>query len=643
MALTVGIDIRDQSLPFMIEIMDTATGLPDQQYLLPINPESYRKSNPTRATITQTMGGAFQDNKGNGISKISLQGTFGYLGTLPGGPGSSINSDEKDGWGLAMELEATFLDFYDRFGTYNSWGSPVKAPVDPNNLPELRFYNYTDLDFFVVQVDRFDLARTTSRRLLYQYDLQMSVIRRIKQPSITADEMAELLKVITEPKPLTFWENALEWYQAVNGAMSDVQNDLAQLNQDISRVGGAVNGFMQNFSDMINAPFGLLNTITETTDGILNKISNMVNIPHEFVNDLRETKRAMLQLGLRPDLFGDSSTVTITPNSADTSSTEIMTAPIPASTGMESLGVVVMNNPETTLFDPSLEIPKEIAASVAQVTRDDTLETIARKTLGDANGWKRIALLNGLEYPFIVIHLADSLTPAIEWGSLAADAGVGANIIHVTDLTPQAGELLLLDDGTNQEIATVESTDHSIITLEAPLENAYVKGTAVTRHERMLSVMKPGDELQIPGGASSGAAITGDQQEDFYTRIYGTDEYLDDNGEQSADPLGDVRTVSGIDNLAQALQHRLRTTRGELASLGHPTYGSYLPMIIGKIGISLWYQRALLEAEVTMLEDPRVKRINSVKFTIDGTAVYLDADVLPINRTASTKMSIIVN
>jgi len=624
--------------------MDTASGLPDKQYLLLINPETYRKSNPIRAIVTQTQGGGWEDNVGMGLPTIAIQGTFGFLGTLQGGPGISINSDEKDGWGLAMELEATFLDFYDRFGTYNSYGSRTPDPVDPNHLPELRFYNYTDADFYVVQVDRFDLSRSVQRKLLYQYDIQLKVLRRVKQPSISEDDLIHLLTVTQPPQSLSFWQKALALYTSVSGVISDVINTGAEIEQDISTIAGAVNGFLQGITDLIMCPIGLLQSVEGAVDGILNKVSDLTGIPHEFINDLRELKRNMMQLGLRPDIFSDTTpTVDAVTASATAHAAEIMTVPIPSSSTAQSLGLVVMNTPETTLFDPSLETQQEIAASVTPITLDDTLESIARKTLGDATAWKRIAQLNGLEYPFIVIHTIDSLSQALQWGSLTADANAGTSTIYIADFTPQNGELLMLDDGNNQEIVTIESMDGLILTLEAPLENSFAQGTTVTRHERMLSVMKPGDQVLIPGGASTGAAITGDQQAEFYTRIYGTDELLADDGTQTADPFGDLATVSGIANLAQALQHRLRTLRGELASLGHPTYGSYLPMIVGKIGVNLWYQRALLEAEVTMMEDPRVKNIGAVTFTIDGSAVFLEADVYPINQTASTRMSILVN
>ena len=46
--------------------------------------------------------------------------------------------------------------------------------------------------------------------------------------------------------------------------------------------------------------------------------------------------------------------------------------------------------------------------------------------------------------------------------------------------------------------------------------------------------------------------------------------------------VGDLRRVSGLDNLRQALQLRLLTEEGALTELGHPRYGSRLNSLIGE-------------------------------------------------------------
>lgn len=45
---------------------------------------------------------------------------------------------------------------------------------------------------------------------------------------------------------------------------------------------------------------------------------------------------------------------------------------------------------------------------------------------------------------------------------------------------------------------------------------------------------------------------------------------------------GDFDTIKGRDLMVQAIRHRLMTRKGELASLGHPEYGSLLEEVIGE-------------------------------------------------------------
>ena len=79
--------------------------------------------------------------------------------------------------------------------------------------------------------------------------------------------------------------------------------------------------------------------------------------------------------------------------------------------------------------------------------------------------------------------------------------------------------------------------------------------------------------------------------------------------------LQDFETVSGIDNLVQALTLRLLVDRGELDGLGHPRYGSRIRDLIGEP-----LDRANLEllrryVRQELLRDPRVEEVLQVSVT----------------------------
>jgi phage baseplate assembly protein W len=75
----------------------------------------------------------------------------------------------------------------------------------------------------------------------------------------------------------------------------------------------------------------------------------------------------------------------------------------------------------------------------------------------------------------------------------------------------------------------------------------------------------------------------------------------------ATDQAGDLTTLTGRENLAQALLLRLLTPRGALAALGHPGYGSRLGELIGQNkteSLRLLCRAFVLE---TVRQEPRVE------------------------------------
>ncbi len=100
---------------------------------------------------------------------------------------------------------------------------------------------------------------------------------------------------------------------------------------------------------------------------------------------------------------------------------------------------------------------------------------------------------------------------------------------------------------------------------------------------------------------------------------FGTDLRLvfarDSEGADLAVGLQDLETVSGVENLVQALTLRLLVDRGELDGLGHPRYGSRIRDLIGEP-----LDRANLEllrryVRQELLRDPRVEEVLQVSVT----------------------------
>lgn len=75
----------------------------------------------------------------------------------------------------------------------------------------------------------------------------------------------------------------------------------------------------------------------------------------------------------------------------------------------------------------------------------------------------------------------------------------------------------------------------------------------------------------------------------------------------------DMALVSGRDNLRQAVLVRLLTPRGELAALGHPSYGSRLHELIGEVNNESTRNLARLYILESLQMEPRIEKVQEIK------------------------------
>ncbi|MMZ43501.1 hypothetical protein D1872_50530 [compost metagenome] len=172
-------------------------------YKFVLNPEEYRQTEPARVTVTQTKGGAWVDNFGDGVPMIQFKGTTGFRSPearryLDNAPVTNNNqqrwlenilrnpnaSSEEKRWAM-NKLESTLTGFL-KFKELRDLIRKVKNSVPLGAaIPagkELIFHNYTDDEHWIVVPRTFELMRSIARPLLYQYDIQLICIRQASQP-----------------------------------------------------------------------------------------------------------------------------------------------------------------------------------------------------------------------------------------------------------------------------------------------------------------------------------------------------------------------------------------------------------------------------------------------------------------------------
>ena len=96
----------------------------------------------------------------------------------------------------------------------------------------------------------------------------------------------------------------------------------------------------------------------------------------------------------------------------------------------------------------------------------------------------------------------------------------------------------------------------------------------------------------------------------------------------------DLAVVEGAANLEQALLLRFLTAVGELAPLGHASYGSELGTLVGELNNETNRNRAKMFVLQALAEEPRVREVRSISVTasrVDRTRVDISVSLLAID------------
>ena len=104
----------------------------------------------------------------------------------------------------------------------------------------------------------------------------------------------------------------------------------------------------------------------------------------------------------------------------------------------------------------------------------------------------------------------------------------------------------------------------------------------------------------------------------------GTDVFVDAEAGVVLDINGNPQTVSGADNVRQALDRRLQTKLGSL--LPHSeTYGTNV--VVGISGTALSRSYVQMSVENTLIKDPRVAQVLNVNVSSEGDILHVEAEI----------------
>lgn len=394
--------IKKQALPYWLEIVD---GSKIEAYTFPRTVEGWQSTQKPRQSVTFTQGGLFQDTIGLAPPQIRINGTFGYA--LGAGDFSQGDAFEK-----YASLEGMIQAFYLRFGKYSHSGKPVAqdstyynkkmhqlTEIDPANPPTIRFYDFTCEDYWEVAIDAFTFSRSTQRRMLYMYDIQMTALKWVSPPALPRPyeikrpgSIGAFLDFLDKAQEL--YNNCRNFLNAVNRLTDTVKGIILRCINFVRQIAGLIRAVGSTIKSIANIPKELARAWNSATKELAAALASDPLAPADFVVSARMQVR--ISNGLVKQTKNTTQLTQLTTTSAATP-IGIEVADAALTPGSISAGFVSIATP------PEADMPvsgTQLASIGSVIISDrDTITSIARKLNID---WQQIAMLNNLDYPYIV-------------------------------------------------------------------------------------------------------------------------------------------------------------------------------------------------------------------------------------------------
>jgi hypothetical protein len=557
--------------------------------------DSYSISEPFTVEKTPTQGGGlYVEENGIVMRTITLKGHTGFkprpLPPEANGPNAlGVLAPDKRSFGRVIPTFALTPLSGQRHFQYLQDAvfrlyADLKKDASTSRGTQLLFHNPKDKEQWLVVPEKFVGNRTAGKRVLYEYDIELTAVAKGDGRNVTFSEDQSLFDTIKD--------GIAEVKAAVDG-MSGFVNDVTEtvgevtlLVKDAGKVLDGVtalvtaaNDFVSGVTDLIEAPLALVNSVAEgaetVADTLVNVVSDVRNIPVAYSNSWLRLEESIHRLGQFPNFFetdaqrslrgirerqqisqatSDRAAVTAAPATIDTFG-DLGSAPLPGTA-----------NRALATRTAGRGVNSYSAMRTHRIAEGDTLVGLASALLGDARLWQEIAILNGLKPPYI-------------------DAVGGVNLGGPDNPLP--------------------------------------------------GVLGIGDAISIPNFSRAPSALPVlpvlgvSQEEDPAVQFLGRDFLLQEEGGlfdwvvDTDHGSTDFKTVEGIPNLGQGLTLRLSIERGH-----NPLYRFVgIDRVIGLNDTAVDRETSRFRVIEAITDDPRVSNVRRIDFEPEGDNLRVESDV----------------
>lgn len=464
---------------------------------LVVPPENYSLGEPFTLEVTPTQGGGLIVEE-NGINQrmIKLSGTTGFKPRKLQGSASSLETVTPDNrsytrslptWTLAdISGHRHFMYLQDAvFRTY------ADLKRDPALAPgtSLIFHNPRDDEHWLVAPQSFSLERSNSQPLLYKYNIELLVLDKADAVDIDFSEDKSLLDALKDA--IREIKRAVEM---VTGAIQDLTNlvnevrnlvkGIISILDSVRSIISAASDFVDGVTAFIATPFEAVTQAIELIEEGVDFYENLLDsgaeiraLPEKSRQDLATMVEGLEMLGTHPEVFeppaGAASGANKDLQQFNRNTTPEERANATAAGSPTSLAQVERLGTGLTAGDVTRGgADLTVGSNTNQYTssreyvinQGDTLANLAARFLGDARLWQDIAVLNGLQPPFINDQAGSDLATG-DVLPLPFTAGIGKKLLIPSFGTPPQKLPLLPVLGVRPE----ESADRHLLGVDIKL------------------------------------------------------------------------------------------------------------------------------------------------------------------------------
>lgn len=592
-----------RSYPYALEMKVPATEEPlgSVVFVFPLGPDEMSVKRVFGQTVVPTLGGVVAEERGIVWRDLSISGHFG-LKPKKGLDTTTKSPSTAEGFGPVSPVDVLsgplwvrrmLVNIFDRYGA-------LKADPTTSADTVLIWHNFKEEESLVVIPTEVDLTRTTATRQLYPFSIQLKAIGpadKLILPGETLGPLAAFMNAVASvvravSRALGLVEAAFTEASAFLGEVRYFVATVDSLFDSVSRIVASAKDFVAGVADTISVGAGLIDSAVEALDAILlllesdepndAGISAAATVPPEVRQTFAEMQDGLHGIRAQLAAFASSYATEAAAHTAESRGTS---------------GV------------PDEELDE---AADAPATTGAELET---RTTGAGDRTRKDAGALPRERVF------------------SKYSGFVPYVVRGGD-TVQGLAARFLGDGTLWY-------DIVIVNGLKPPYISWAGGPSVAR---------PGDTLLIPrlGGdnrTNSAARSAGATEEQLFGRDIRLVETANSRpGRPEIDIVVDTRTskdvatIGGIDNLVQAIQARIWTTRGTMPH--YPGYG--LPPVVGFGNTAANLTVLKIGLKATISQDSRIDSVLAIRTAASGDTLEVDADVRPVGSTAPTTLSTVV-